>query len=450
MSDSPNLEQLSQALLTAAKGAGADAADAIVVAGSSTSIEVLGGKLEQAESADQINAGLRVLLGQKQATIASSDIRGETFAMMAERAVAMAKVAPDDPHCGLAEPDELATSWDVEGLELCDTTDAPEPAHLQEMALEAEAAALKIDGIAKTQGSGSGWSRDDIWLAATNGFSAGYSRSGWATSCVAITGEGLEMERDYFGDQRTHLEDLMDPAEIGRIAGERTVARFGATRPPTGTFPILVDERVSSSLIGHLTSAINGSSVARGASWLKDALGEQVLPDGISLIERPARPRTMGSKPFDAEGLPVTDRAVVEDGILKGWTLDLATARKLGMASTGNASRGPSSPPSPRIGNLELTQGDSSRDALLQQMGTGLWITSFIGSTINPTTGDYSRGASGFWVENGEVTGPVNECTVAGNLRDMLKRIIPANDARTHLSRVVPSILIEDMTIAGG
>ena len=267
--------------------------------------------------------------------------------------------------------------------------------------------------------------------------------------CVAITGTGTDMERDYYGDSRNHAGDMIGAAEIGRIAAERTLARAGARKPPTGTFPVLYDERISSSLIGHLLGAVNGAAIARGSSWLRDALGEQVLPDHLSVLEEPHRPRTAGARPFDAEGLPTRDRAIVEDGRLTGWTLDLATGRKLGMDSTGNAARSPSAPPQPTNWNIRLTQGTASPEDLLAQMGTGLLVTSMIGATINPTTGDYSRGAAGTWVENGVPVYPVNECTIAGNLRDMLRRIVPANDARTHLSRVVPSLLIEDMTIAG-
>ena len=449
MSDAPNLEVIAAKMLEAAINAGADAADSILVADDSISIEVLEGQLEHAERSESIDAGLRVFVGQKQANIATSDIREETFADLAKRAVAMASVAPDDPHCGLASPDQLAKNWDVAALDLADDTPSPAPADLQETALKAEAAALAVDGVSKVQASGCGWSGANIWLAGTNGFSGGYRRTGWSTSCVAISGEGLGMERDYYGDSRTHAADLLDPREIGQIAGERAAALAGAKRPPTGVYPILIDERVSSTLIGHLTSAINGTMIARGSSWLKDALGTQVLPKGMNLIEDPTRPRVMSSKPFDGEGLPVEPRAIIEDGELLGWTLDLATGRKLEMPSTGNAARGTSSPPSPRTGNLELTQGEKSPEELLRDMGTGLLITSFIGATISSTTGDYSRGASGFWVENGEIQGPVNECTVAGNLRDMLLRIIPANDARPHLSRVIPSLMIEDMTIAG-
>ncbi len=316
-------------------------------------------------------------------------------------------------------------------------------------ATRAEAAALAHEGITQADSVSAGFSHSAIHLAATNGFSGGYMRSSRSTSCVAISGQGTGMERDYDGDSRTFQSDLRSPDEIGRSAGERAVALIGAQKPATGTFPVLFDERISSSLIGHLLAASNGAAIARGASWLKDSLGEQVLPEHLSLIEDPHRPRISGSRPFDAEGLPTQRRAVVENGVLTGWTLDLASARKLGMASTGNAARGVSGPPSPSNWNLSLTQGMHSRDDLLRDMGTGLLVTSMIGSTINPNTGDYSRGASGFWVENGEITHPVNECTIAGNLRDMLKRIIPANDARTYLSRVVPSILIEGMTLAG-
>ena len=298
-------------------------------------------------------------------------------------------------------------------------------------------------------GAGASFGATRIHLAATNGFSGGYARTSHGVQAVAICGDGLGMERDYAFESRTHGADLPSPEEIGRLAGERTAARAGATKPPTGAYPVLYDERVSGSLIGHLVQAVNGSAIARGASWLKDALGEAVLPAGMELIEDPFRPRIAGSRPFDAEGLPVARRALVANGVLEGWTLDLATARKLGLRSTGNASRGTGAPPSPSTGNLALTQGDESREELLAAMGTGLLVTSLMGSSINATTGDYSRGASGFWVENGEIVRPVNECTIAGNLREMLKGIRAANDARLHLSRVIPSLLVEGLVIAG-
>ena len=449
MNSSTDLPSIATALLDAAERAGADAADAVVFDGDSLSIEVLDGKLEHADRAEGVDLGLRVLVGQKQATIGSSDSKPETMREMAERAVAMAQVAPDDPYIGLADPDGLSDVRDADGLELADDSPPPEPEAFQDMALAAEAAAAVVKGVSKVQGTGAGYSRREVYLAATNGFSGGYRQTTFSLSCVAISGEGLNMERDYHGEARSHLADLPGAASIGTLAGTRAVERAGPVKPPTGTFPVLYDERISASLVGHLLSAINGTSIARGSSWLKDGMDTAVLPEGIDLVEDPTRARVSGSRPFDAEGLRTGKRKIVENGVLKSWTLDLATGRKLGLSSTANASRGTTAPPSPSAGNIALTQSDKSRDDLLADMGTGLLVTSMIGSTINPTTGDYSRGASGFWVENGQIAYPVNECTIAGNLRDMLGRIIPANDARAHLSRVVPSLLVEGMTIAG-
>lgn len=444
-----NLSDLTDALLAAAKTAGADAADAIATDGRSLSIEVRNGALEQAERAEGIEIGLRVLVGQRQACVAASDISADTIAEVAERAVAMAGIAPEDPHIGLADRSQIADGWNTAALDLVDIGVDPAPADLQAAAAEAEAVALNTPGISQSETAAASFSRTRIHLAATNGFSGGYARSSHGLYCVAITGEGTSMERDYAGEGRIYRADLPKPEEVGTLAAERTLARAGAKKPPTGAFPVLYDERISSGLIGHLLQAANGSSVARGGSWLREKLGEQVLPEGLSLIEDPHRARVSGSKPFDAEGLATRQRTIVENGVLQGWTLDLATARKLGMESTASAARGPSGPPSPSLTNVALTQGTQSRDDLLAEMGTGLLVTSLIGSSINATTGDYSRGASGFWVENGEITYPVNECTIAGNLHDMLRSLVPANDARSHLSRVVPSLLVEGLTIAG-
>ncbi len=444
-----DLKGIAHDLLVAARTAGADAADAMVAESESLSLEVRSGALEHADRSEGIEIGLRVLIGRKQACVSASDIRPETMAEMAERAVAMAREAPDDPWCGLADPSELATDWDLAALDLADPAGLPASPELAEAALAAEAAARAVPGVSQVSDTGAYAGRSRMHLAASNGFSGGLTRSSYGLSAVAIAGEGLKMERDHYGEGRTYAADMPSPEEIGRKAGERAVARFGARKPPTGTYPVLFDERISSGLIGHLVGAVNGAAVARGQSWLKDAMGEAVLPAALSLVEEPSRPRIGGSKPFDAEGLPATPLTLVEDGILKSWVLDLATARKLGLRSTGNASRGMGAPPSPASGNLRLTPGAASRDDLIAQMGTGLLVTSMIGATINPNTGDYSRGALGFWVENGEVTYPVNECTVAGNLREMLMRIVPANDGREDLSRVVPSLLVDGMTIAG-
>ncbi|MEX3313864.1 TldD/PmbA family protein [Sulfitobacter sp. PS-8MA] len=443
------LDALTKSLLQAATRAGADAADAMAISASSVSIEVRDGTLEQAERAEGTDIGLRVFVGRRSANVSASDTASRTIEEMAERAVAMAREAPEDPNAGLAEPDQLARDRSATALELYDPSPEPSPEALQDDAARAEAAALAVAGVSQVQSAGAGYGAQQIYLAATNGFEGGYARSERGLSCVAIAGSGLGMERDYDGDSRIFQADLRDAAEIGTRAGERALARLDARKPPTGSYPVLFDERIAASLIGHLLGAINGQAIARGASFLRDAMGEQVLPKGLSLIEDPHRIRATGSRPFDAEGLPTNRRALVEDGVLQGWTLDLTTARKLGLTPTGNAARGPSSGPQPSNWNIALTQGSASRDDLIREMGTGLLVTSMIGSTINPNTGDYSRGASGLWVENGEITHAINECTIAGNLRDMLRSLMPANDARTHLSRVVPSLLVPGMTLAG-
>lgn len=444
-----SLSDLTDALITSALRAGADAADALAVDGTSLSIDVRQGELEQAERSEGVDIGLRVLIGQRQACVSASDTRADTIQTMAERAVAMAREAPEDPTIGIAEMADLAVDTGSDGLELADPSDDPTAADLQQVARVAEQSALAINGVTQVQAASAGYGRHHIHLAASNGFSAGYSRTTCGIACLAITGDGVDMERDYASETRVFQADLPNPAEVGTLAGERAIARAGARKPKTGAFPVLYDQRVASTLIGHLLSATNGGAIVRGSSWARDLLNEQVLPAELSIIEDPLRKRISGSRLFDAEGLPTKPRAIVENGILTGWTLDLATARKLNLTSTANAARGTSSPPSPSVTNVALTPGSVSQNDLIADMGTGLLVTSMIGASINPTTGDYSRGASGFWVENGEIAYPVNECTIAGNLLDMLRTIVPANDIKPHLSHVVPSLLVEGLTIAG-
>ncbi|MGQ0567824.1 MAG: TldD/PmbA family protein [Gemmobacter sp.] len=442
------LEDLTAALLQAARRAGAGAADALAVEGTSQSIDIRQGRLEEAQRAEGIDLGLRVLIGGRQACVSSSDTSERTIQAMAERAVAMAREAPEDPHAGLADPGQVSSGWDIAGLQLADPAPEATPQALEAAARAAEAAAMAVTGVVQVEASAS-QSQRRMHLAATNGFQGGYARTSQSLSAVAFVGQGTGMERDWSAEGRIFAADMPGAEGIGRLAAERALSRLGARKPPTGAYPVLYDERVAASLIGHLLSAANGSAVARGASWLRDALGQQVLPGGLSVIDDPLRPRAASSRPFDAEGLATARRAIVEDGVLTGWTLDLASARKLGMASTASAARGPSAPPSPGTSNIDLTQGSATRADLVAAMGTGLLVTSLIGSTVNPTTGDYSRGASGFWVERGEIAFPVNECTIAGNLRDMLLRLTPANDARAHLSTRVPSLLVQGLTIAG-
>jgi PmbA protein len=443
------LKTLAERMVDAARKAGADQADALALRGSSISIDVRGGALEQADRAEGVEIGLRVLIGGRQACVSGSDHGDEAITRMAERAVTMAREAPVDDYLGLAEPSQLATERDPKGLQLEDDYPDPAPDHLRELALRAEAAALAVTGITQVESANAGFGRRHMWLAASNGFSGGYGRSTHAISTVAITGEGLGMERDYAGESRIWAEDLPTPEEIGRLAAERTLERAGSRKPPTGAFPILYDRRVASSLISHLLGAVNGAAVARGASWLRKAMDEPVLPAGMDLIEDPLRPRYPSTRPFDVEGLATVKRKIVADGVLQGWTLDLATGRKLGWESTASAARGLSSAPSPTTSNVILTPGNMTQDKLIREMGRGLVVTSMLGASINGTTGDYSRGAAGFWVENGQIAYPVNECTIAGNLRDMLMTLIAANDALPWRGSEVPSLMVEGMTVAG-
>ncbi len=440
-------DDLAEALLAAARRAGADAADALVVSAISNAVGVCGGKLEEAERAEGRDLGLRVLIGQRQACVSSSDARAETLAEMAARAVAMAREAPDDPWCGLAEAAELAALPDIAGLDLADPADPPEPAALEEVALAAETAALGIDGVTQVEQASASWGRDRVTLAATNGFAGSYQRTSAGVWVSAIAGEGLGRERDYAGESRTYRADLPPPAEIGERAGRRAAERLGPRKPPSGKFPVLFDERVAASLIGHLLGAINGSAIARGASWLREAMETRILPPGFDLIEDPLIRRGPASRPFDGEGFVGKRKFLVADGVLRTWVLDLATARQLGLKSTGNARRGVAAPPSPGTSNTRVTQGAGSRDELIKAMGTGLLVTSMIGASVNATTGAYSRGATGFWVEGGEIAYPVNEVTVAGSLPEMVRTLAPANDADPHKVRSVPSLLVEGLTV---
>ena len=446
---SDNLEVIASALLDMSKKAGAEAAEVIGLEKKSLNVDVLNGMLEGVERSEAIDIGLRVIVEGRQACLSCSDVREESLEKMVTRSLSMAREAPVDKDIVLATNDQLVSAQDLEALDLIDTEVMVEADRLEKWAIEAEVEARKVKGITQVQGSSASVGIIKSQLAFSNGFSQGYSRSGVNISCVSISGQGNKMERDYASESRVHISDLPSPSSIGQLSGERAAARFGARKPPTGNYPVLYDERVSSSLVGHLIGAINGASIVRGSSWLAKNLGEEIFPKNISIKECPLKVRCSGSRPFDAEGLKTNTKNIINNGILETWLLDLSSSQNLGLESTGNAVRSVSSPPSPGISNISLIGGLKSRDYLIKEMGTGLLVTSMIGLTLNPITGDYSRGASGYWVENGEVKYPVNECTLAGNLKEMLKTIIPANDSKRHLSFSVPSLLVQGLKIAG-
>lgn len=441
---------LAEQLLDAARRAGAEQADALVVTSRDVGVSVRDGALEEAESAESTDYGLRVLIGQRQASVSASDPAPEVLDELARRAVAMAKVAPEDPYCGLADRDRLADMSSLPDLQMADPSDPLSPVQLREMAEAAEAAARDVKGVSQVESAGAGWNSGHMAFAATNGFAGDYARTGVSVSASAVAGEGLKMETDYDFASRIWIEDLPDPAEIGTSAGQRATERLNPRKAKTGSYPVLFDKRVAGSLIGHVMGAINGGAVARGSSWLSDSMGNQVLPEGFSLTDDPHRVRAAASRPFDGEGMSISARALIEDGVLQDWLMDTATARQLGLRAPGGARRGVGSPPSPGASNLTLTEGTASREDLIRDMGEGLVVTSLIGTSISATTGSYSRGASGFWVENGEIAYPVNELTIAGSLPDFMLRLTAANDADHAKSMIVPSLMVEGLTVASG
>lgn len=433
-------------LVAKARAAGADAADAVFVEGASVSHARRLGKLEKLERSEGQDLGLRVLVGQRQAIVSSSDRSPRAIAELVERAVAMARVAPPDPHAGLADPADIAR--EIPDLDLLDPVE-PSAEALVERARAAEDAAMAVKGITNSEGAEAGWSRSRVALVATNGFAATYARSHHSVSASVIAGTGTAMQRDYDYATVAHASDLEDPAAIGRRAAERTLARLDPRKIETCKVPVVFDNRVSASFVGHLASAANGAAVARGTSFLKDSMGKAVMAPGVTIVDDPFRPRGLGSKPVDGEGIAPRRREVVAKGVLSTWFLDLRAARQLKLRSTGHASRGTTSPPSPSPTNLHLAPGRISPAAMIREVGHGLYVNEFIGMGVNGVTGDYSRGASGFWIEDGVLAYPVSEITVAGNLRDMFLALTPADDLVFRNATNAPTLRIDGMTIAG-
>ena len=442
-----DLENIMTMLLDNAKKHGADAADAIVAGGVSEEVSVRLGKLESIERSEDRNIGLRVFVGGRNAIISTASVDPESIDELAARAVAMARLAPQDPYAGLADKSLLADA--IPDLDLMDRT-IPSSDTLKDLAFAVEDAAQSNKGITNSEGGNASYGTSNVMLATTNGFAESYERSGYGLSTVALAEHDGKMERDYDYSSAVHFEDLKSPQDIGKSAAQRTLSRLGAHKVKTGSFPVIYDQRVSASISGHIASAINGSAIARGTSFLKDQLGEQITSAAITLTDDPLRPRGAGSSSFDGEGLARRQRVMVENGVLNGWFLDLASARQLDLAPMGNASRGTSSAPSPSTSNWMMTAGQMSRDELIASIDEGFLVTELIGSSVNLITGDYSRGASGFWIEKGQITTPVTEGTIAGNLKDMLMTITPANDLDFTRSNITPSLRIDGMTVAGG
>ncbi|MFT4158645.1 TldD/PmbA family protein [Shinella sp.] len=442
--DSASLLARAGELIDRAIQAGADAADAVVVRGRSSSVSVRLGKVEGTEASESDDFSLRVFVGKRVASVSANP--GFDLKVLAERAVAMAKASPEDPFASLADEADLAKDWP--DLELYDPTEVSAD-QLTEAALAAEAAALAVSGITNSGGAGASAGMGGLVLATSHGFSGAYSASRFGRSVSVIAGEGTKMERDYDFDSSLYFAELRDAGEIGREAAARAVRRLNPRQVLTAkNVTVVYDPRVARGIAGHIAGAINGAAVARKTSFLRDRMGKQVLKAGLSVTDDPLIVRGPSSRPFDGEGVTGRRLAMIEDGVLQHWFLSTSTARELGLHTNGRGVRGGTSV-SPASTNLALEPGDIAPEDLIRSIGTGLYVTELIGQGVNMVTGEYSRGASGYWIENGELTFPVSEVTIASNLADMFLRITPANDIDRSFGVAAPTLAIDGMTLAG-
>ena len=433
-------------LLSRAKHYGATSADAIATHGRSSAVVVRGGELEDVDNSEGRDIGLRVMVGQRQACVSSSDMSNLSIDQLAERAVAMAKLAPEDSYCGLADKSQLTTH--NTDLELYDDTPMT-PTQLKARALEVEASALNVKGVQQAEGANASHASSAIYFMTSHGFSQGWLSSRHGLSVSAIAESDGAMERDFDYDGTRWFEDLKTPEEIGRKAGERVMARLGSQQMNSSAMPVLFDQRVSGSLVSAMIGAITGTSIARGVSFLKDKRHETLFSPDIQIIDDPLMKRGHGSRPYDGEGIAPVTRHLIKDGKLQTWLLNCASARQLGLETTGHATRSIGSPPGVSATNSYMTNGQKTPEGLMTDMGEGLMITEMFGPSLNSNTGDYSVGVAGFKIENGQKSYPVNEITIAGNLLEMYKTLIPANDLIFDAATVAPSILTQGLTVAG-
>ncbi len=425
---------------------GAQASDALISSDEALSVSCRLGAIEDVERAESRDMGLRVIIGQSQAFVSATGAHASMIDRLAQRAVDMAKASPPDPYCGLADSDMLCR--DFPDLDLLDTY-SPASAELIDVAQETEDAARAIDGITNSEGASASWSRSTTTLVTSNGFAGDFSGSHFSLGCSVIAGAGDNMQRDYAMHRARHKAQLETAQDIGRRAGERAIRRMTPRKVKSGKTMIAFDPRISASLLGHFVSAISGSAIARGTSFLRNDMEKAVFPEAITIIDDPLRKRGLRSTVFDGEGLGALPLTVVEQGILRHWLLDVATAKQLNLSSNGRAGRGIGSPPAPTTTNLYMAAGETSPQDLLRDMGSGFYVTELIGMGVNGVTGDYSRGAAGFWVENGQLSYPVSEVTIAGNLRDMFMHMVAANDLSFRRGVDAPTLFVEGMTLAG-
>ncbi|MDX2234201.1 MAG: metallopeptidase TldD-related protein, partial [Hyphomonadaceae bacterium] len=442
----PTTASALDALLHHARAAGADAADASVSISESLSVDVRMGAFEGVERSESRSIGLRAFLGKRQAGATSSDLSPDGLKALAERVVAMARLAPEDPYCGLLDPAERATAFPD-----LDTHDdaRPDADALEALAQEAEAAALAVPGVTNSSGAGASWSAGSVAMRTSDGFAGASRASSYGVGLSVIAERDGKMERDYEGRTTRFLAELPPARTLGQTAGERAVARLGARKLESRRAPVIFENRLASRIIGPLFGAISGAAVARGVSFMKDKLGQQVFAKGVSIEDDPFRKRGLASRPFDGEGAAGARRLIVDDGVLTTWLMNAAAARQLGLRSTGHATLGHGGPPGIASSNVTLLPGAHDLDALMAQAGSGVLVTEMFSPSLNANNGDWSVGFSGFWFENGVRAFPVSEITVAGNLVDIFARLVPGADLERRGAADAPSILVDDLAIAG-
>lgn len=437
---------LAQKLIDLTRAAGADAVDVLVSDSASLSVSCRMGVLEDTERAESRDIGLRAMIGQKQAFVSGSAIDDTALQQLAQRAVDMAQATPEDRYCGFAPEDRLTDH--IPALDIADAYE-PDADKLLAMAVACEEAARGVAGITNSEGAGTGWGRATTALVTSHGFEGAYTSTSFSASCAVIGGEGDAMERDYASHSARHLEDLDAPEDIGLRAGERTIERLNPRKIESTKTNVVYAPRVSASLLGHLSGAISGNAIARGTSFLRDQMGQQIMSASITIEDDPLRPRGLRSAGFDGEGVATEKLTPIDKGVLQNWWLDSASARQLELETNGRAARGIGGPPGPSATNLYMLAGDDSVETMLKNIGTGLYVTELIGMGVNGVTGDYSRGASGFWIENGELAYPVSEVTIASNLKEMFLNMTPADDLVFRRGVNAPTILVEGMALAG-
>ena len=439
-------EEILNDLIRKARRAGADAADALAVDSTDLSVSLRLGAIESLERSESGDLGLRVFIGQRQAVVSSTDRSAKALDALVERAVAMARLAPEDQFCGIASPDEIAKDYPV--IESADDAEFSAE-ELVVQAREAEDAARAVAGVTNSNGASAGWGNSRIFLAASNGFSGSRRNTGYSLSASVLAGQGTGMQRDYEYASRVFAADLPSPAWIGRQAGERAVRRLNPRKMPTASVPVFFDPRISGGLVGSMIGAISGASVARGTSFLKDSLGKKIFPESVTIIDDPHRARGLRSRAFDAEGIVPQKRKLIDAGVLTTWLLDLRSARQLKLRSTGHASRSAGGMPSPSASNVFLEAGKAAPAELMRDVAQGFYVTETMGMGINGVTGDYSQAAAGFWIEQGQIAFPVNEMTIAGNLKDMFLNLTAADDLQFLRGIDAPTLRIDGMMVAG-